>query len=69
MDPHRRRLRWRHRFRESGARPRYRDRFLADYDSGDHLHPNDAGYKAMGEAVDLELSPVGFIRQPKRAYL
>jgi lysophospholipase L1-like esterase len=23
------------------------------YDSGDHLHPNDAGYKAMGEAVDL----------------
>jgi lysophospholipase L1-like esterase len=25
------------------------------YDSGDHLHPNDAGYRAMGEAVDLEL--------------
>jgi len=25
------------------------------YDSGDHLHPNDAGYKAMGEAVDLGL--------------
>ncbi len=24
-------------------------------DSGDHLHPNDAGYKAMGEAVDLRL--------------
>jgi lysophospholipase L1-like esterase len=23
------------------------------YDSGDHLHPNDAGYKAMGEAIDL----------------
>lgn len=28
---------------------------LAAYDSGDHLHPNDAGYKAMGEAVDLTL--------------
>ena len=27
----------------------------AEYDKGDHLHPNDAGYKAMGEAVDLGL--------------
>jgi len=27
----------------------------AAYDSGDHLHPNDAGYKVMGEAVDLAL--------------
>jgi lysophospholipase L1-like esterase len=25
------------------------------YDSGDHLHPADAGYKAMGDAVDLAL--------------
>jgi lysophospholipase L1-like esterase len=25
------------------------------YDSGDHLHPNDAGYKAMGESIDLKL--------------
>ena len=23
------------------------------FDSGDHLHPNDAGYRAMGEAIDL----------------
>jgi lysophospholipase L1-like esterase len=30
-------------------------RFLPLYDSGDHLHPNDAGYKAMGEAIDLKL--------------
>ena len=30
-------------------------RFLPAYDSGDHLHPGDAGYKAMGEAVDLAL--------------
>ena len=29
--------------------------FLPAYDSGDHLHPGDAGYKAMGEAVDLKL--------------
>jgi lysophospholipase L1-like esterase len=27
----------------------------APYDSGDHLHPNDAGYRAMGEAIDLKL--------------
>jgi lysophospholipase L1-like esterase len=26
---------------------------LADYDSGDHLHPSAAGYKAMGEAIPL----------------
>lgn len=25
------------------------------YDSGDHLNPNDAGYKAMADAVDLKL--------------
>jgi lysophospholipase L1-like esterase len=24
-------------------------------DSGDHLHPSDAGYKAMGNAIDLKL--------------
>jgi lysophospholipase L1-like esterase len=25
------------------------------YDSGDHLHPGDAGYKAMGDAIDVTL--------------
>jgi lysophospholipase L1-like esterase len=25
------------------------------YDSGDHLHPNDAGYRAMADAIDLSL--------------
>jgi len=30
-------------------------KFLSQYDSGDHLHPNDAGYQAMGNAVDLSL--------------
>jgi lysophospholipase L1-like esterase len=25
------------------------------YDSGDHLHPNDAGYRAMAHAVDLSM--------------
>jgi lysophospholipase L1-like esterase len=35
--------------------------FRPAYDSGDHLHPNDAGYRAMADAVDLSLfspSPV-----------
>ena len=30
-------------------------KLLAAYDSCDHLHPNDAGYKAMADAVDLAL--------------
>jgi lysophospholipase L1-like esterase len=29
--------------------------FNPAYDSGDHLHPSDAGYKAMGEGIDLSL--------------
>jgi lysophospholipase L1-like esterase len=29
--------------------------FLKAYDSGDHLHPGDAGYRAMGESIDLTL--------------
>ncbi|UKY52085.1 SGNH/GDSL hydrolase family protein [Streptomyces inhibens] len=33
--------------------PADRDRMAAAYDVGDHLHPNDAGYRAMAEAVDL----------------
>lgn len=30
-------------------------RMLAQYDSGDHLHPNDAGYKVMAESIDLSV--------------
>jgi lysophospholipase L1-like esterase len=33
--------------------PAHPTQFLPAYDSGDHLHPNDAGYKAMGESIDL----------------
>lgn len=29
--------------------------FLPAHDHGDHLHPNDAGLKAMGDAIDLKL--------------
>jgi lysophospholipase L1-like esterase len=31
------------------------DHLAAAYDSGDHLHPNDAGFKAMAGAIDLGL--------------
>jgi lysophospholipase L1-like esterase len=31
------------------------NRLLPAFDSGDHLHPNDAGYQAIGEAVELDL--------------
>lgn len=29
--------------------------FAPANDSGDHLHPGDAGYKAMGDSIDLKL--------------
>jgi lysophospholipase L1-like esterase len=35
--------------------PRHPTRFLNVYDSGDHLHPNAAGLRAMGESIDLSL--------------
>ena len=37
------------------ADPTHPTAIAAAYDSGDHLHPNDAGYKAMGESIDLKL--------------
>jgi lysophospholipase L1-like esterase len=35
--------------------PGHPSKMRAEFDSGDHLHPNDAGYAAMGNAVDLSL--------------
>ncbi len=35
--------------------PQDPNRFNPLYDSGDHLHPSDAGYKAMGDGIDLKL--------------
>jgi hypothetical protein len=29
--------------------------FAPQYDSGDHLHPKDAGYGAMAGSIDLSL--------------
>ena len=42
-------------FDEAIRDPANPTRMLPAYDSGDHLHPNDAGYAAMANAVDLKL--------------
>jgi lysophospholipase L1-like esterase len=34
--------------------PSHPTRLRAEFDSGDHLHPGDAGYRAMAEAIDLK---------------
>jgi lysophospholipase L1-like esterase len=38
--------------------PQHPDTILPGDDPGDHLHPNDAGYKAMGDAIDLKVFTV-----------
>ncbi|WP_282793898.1 SGNH/GDSL hydrolase family protein [Streptomyces sp. CC224B] len=40
-------------FDKALADPEDPERIRPAYDSGDHLHPNDAGYRAMARAVDL----------------
>ena len=42
-------------FAKAVADPNDAQRFAAEYDSGDHLHPNTAGHEAMGKAIDLNL--------------
>jgi lysophospholipase L1-like esterase len=42
-------------FDKAVSDPAHPDRVLPAYDSGDHLHPGDAGYKAMADSVDLTL--------------
>jgi lysophospholipase L1-like esterase len=35
--------------------PNQPTKFLSNYQSGDNLHPSDAGYQAMADAIDLSL--------------
>jgi lysophospholipase L1-like esterase len=35
--------------------PNHVTRLASQYDSGDHLHPSDEGYRAMANAIDLQL--------------
>jgi lysophospholipase L1-like esterase len=39
--------------------PEHPEQVLPAYDSGDHLHPSDAGYQAMADAIDLSLFAPG----------
>jgi len=41
------------------ADPAQPQRLDPRYDSGDHLHPNDAGYRAMAAAIDLRMLTFG----------
>ena len=40
-------------FAAAVADPADRQQLNPGYDSGDHLHPNDAGYRAIAAAIDL----------------
>jgi lysophospholipase L1-like esterase len=42
-------------FEKAVRDPQHPDRIVPKYDGGDGLHPGDAGYRAMGEAIDLSL--------------
>jgi lysophospholipase L1-like esterase len=42
-------------FEKATRDPAHPDTFLPAYNSGDNLHPNDAGYKAMADSIDLTI--------------
>jgi len=42
-------------FDKAARDPQHPDRMLPANDGGDHLHPGDAGYQAMAQAIDLSL--------------
>lgn len=37
--------------------PKQPAQFKAEFDSGDHLHPSERGYQAMGDGIDLSMFP------------
>jgi lysophospholipase L1-like esterase len=42
-------------FEKATQDPAHPDRYRSDFNDKDHLHPNDAGAKAMADSVDLSL--------------
>jgi lysophospholipase L1-like esterase len=45
--------------------PRHPERLAAPYDSGDHLHPGDAGNRAMAALVDLDALMPGVLNRQR----
>ncbi len=41
-------------FDKASRDPAQPDRLLPAFDSGDHLHPNDAGYQSMADSIDVK---------------
>ncbi|GAA3262724.1 hypothetical protein [Nonomuraea helvata] len=52
-------------FARAVADPDAPDRIRPAFDSGDHLHPNPAGYRAMADAVDLHPCEAAQRRAPR----
>jgi lysophospholipase L1-like esterase len=46
--------------------PSHPTRLAPAFDSGDHLHPGDAGYRAMAEAIDLSALLGGHVQEVRR---
>jgi hypothetical protein len=42
-------------FDQATRDPQHPLQYLPQYDSGDHVHPSDAGYQVMANAIDLSL--------------
>ena len=53
MDPQFRGVRCGGRLRSAARDASRPTRLRPEFDSGDHLHPGDAGYRAMAESIDL----------------
>lgn len=41
-----------HKVTQDSSKPKS---FKPIFNNGDHLHPNDAGYKAMADSIDLKI--------------
>ncbi|MHB8302294.1 MAG: SGNH/GDSL hydrolase family protein [Acidobacteriaceae bacterium] len=42
-------------FDQATHNPNNPQQYLPKYDAGDHIHPNDAGYNAMAQAINLDM--------------
>jgi lysophospholipase L1-like esterase len=45
--------------------PEHSRQFRAGFNNGDHLHPNDKGYQAMADAIDLSLFGLKSASEPR----